>query len=147
MIKFIEFFRFNRRISLFSQTLQYCGKDLVSFSFMFSIVFISYIFLFYLLFVSKIRSCSSLLGTAQMLFEVSLMKFDTSELIGADAFLGPFCFTLFILLVVFVCLSMFISIINDSFRHAKENAMEEQVILSFMTKKFLRWLGKFIYLS
>ncbi|CAF1035828.1 unnamed protein product [Adineta steineri] len=69
------------------------------------------------------------------------MKFDVSQIMGADAFLGPFCFALFMFLVVFVCLSMFLSIINDSFRHAKGNQEQDQIILSFMLKKFLRWTG------
>ncbi|CAF4177979.1 unnamed protein product, partial [Rotaria sordida] len=141
LIKYIYLCRFNQRLLLFSQTLKYAGKQLISFSFMFSIVFISFLCLFYLLFVSNISSCSSLLETLQMLFEMTLMKFDTSQLIEANAFLGPFCFTLFIFLIVFICLSMFLSIINDSFRRARENKFEDQEIFSFMLKKFLYWTG------
>ncbi|CAF1124640.1 unnamed protein product [Adineta steineri] len=140
-IKCLQLLRFNQRISLFSGTLKYCAKALISFSIMLAIVFIAFLCLFYLLFVSKLSSCSSLLTTAQMLFEMTLIKCDASEISGADAFLGPFCFTLFIFLVVFVCLSMFLSIINDSFRHAKQNQKEDQIMLSFMLKKFLRWTG------
>ena len=55
-----------------------------------------------------------------MLFETTLLKFDATDLTDAAAFLGPFTFTLFILLIVFVYLSMFLSIINDSFRRARE---------------------------
>ncbi|CAF4075569.1 unnamed protein product [Adineta steineri] len=40
-----------------------------------------------------------------MLFEMTLIKFDASQIMGADAFLGSLCFTLFIFLVVFVCLT------------------------------------------
>ncbi|CAF4006621.1 unnamed protein product, partial [Adineta steineri] len=141
MIKFVQLFRFNQRVSLFAETLKYCAKALISFPIMFAIVFMAFLSLFYLLFVSKLSSCSSLLTTAQMLFEMTLMKFDASQIMGADAFLGPFCFALFMFLVVFVCLSMFLSIINDSFRHAKGNQKEDQLILSFMLKKFLRWTG------
>ncbi|CAF4101668.1 unnamed protein product, partial [Adineta steineri] len=141
MIKFVQLFRFNQRVSLFAETLKSCAKELISFSIMFAIVFMSFLSLFYLLFVSKLSSCSSLLATAQMLFEMTLMKFDASQIVGADAFLGPLCFTLFMLLVVFVCLSMFFSIIIDSFHHAKDNQKEDQIMLSFMVKKFLRWTG------
>ncbi|CAF0785734.1 unnamed protein product [Adineta steineri] len=141
MIKCLHLLRFNQQISLFAETLKYCAKALISFSLIFAIVFTSFISLFYLLFVSKLSSCSSLLTTAQMLFEMTLMKFDVSQIMGADAFLGPFCFALFMFLVVFVCLSMFLSIINDSFRHAKGNQEQDQIILSFMLKKFLRWTG------
>ncbi|CAF1369336.1 unnamed protein product [Adineta ricciae] len=85
--------------------------------------------------------CSNLISTAQMLFEMTLMKFDAHELIEADANLGPICFAIFIILVVFVCLSMFISIINDNFHQAKEKNIENQVMWSLMMKRFLRWLG------
>ncbi|CAF1590851.1 unnamed protein product, partial [Adineta steineri] len=141
LIRFVHLFRFNQRISLFTRTLQFCAKELVLFFMMFAIIYMSYLSLFYLLFASKISSCSNLLKTAQMLFEMTLMKFNARELIQADAFLGPFCFALFIFLVVFVCLSMFLSIINDSFRQAKEIPVENPFIMSFMIKKFLRWTG------
>ena len=53
-IKFIRLCRFNHRLYLFTQTLQYAGKELLSFAIMFSIIFFSFICLFYLLFISKI---------------------------------------------------------------------------------------------
>ncbi|CAF1533194.1 unnamed protein product, partial [Adineta steineri] len=140
-IKFIQLFRFNQRISLFVDTLKYCAKELISFSIMFAIVFMAFLSLFYLLFVSKLSLCSSLLNTAQMLFKMTLVKCGASQIVEADAFLGPFCFTLFIFLVNFFCFNMFLSIINNGFHHAKENQKEDQIILSFMLKKFLRWTG------
>ena len=77
-----------------------------------------------------------------MLFEMSLLKFDAAELIDAAAFLGPFTFTLFILLVVFVCLSMFLSIINESFRRAREEKKnDDPEIFSLMFRRFQRWTG------
>ncbi|CAF0987647.1 unnamed protein product [Adineta steineri] len=140
-IKFVRLCRFNQRMNLFIHTLQYAGKELISFAMMFSIVFMSFICLFYLLFVSQLDECSSLLKTSQMLFEMSLMKFDAHELSGAAPFLGPFCFSLYIILVVFVCMSMFITIINDSFRRARENVNDKQEIFSYMLNKFQRWIG------
>ncbi|CAF1253004.1 unnamed protein product [Adineta steineri] len=138
-IKFIKFIRFNKSLIIFVQTLKYVTKDIISFSFMFSIVFMAFLSLFYLLFTSSIASCSSLLSTAQMLFEITLMSFDATDFTGADPFLGPFCFSLFIIIVVFVCLSMFISILNDGFHHVEETPVEDQQILSYMLKKFLNW--------
>ena len=142
-IRFLHLCRFNQRLSLFSQTLRNITKELLSFCMMFSIVFFAFLCLFYLLFNSHLWSCSSLLHTAQMLFEMSLMKFDAHQLIDAAAFLGPFSFTLFILLVVFVCMSMFLSIINEGFRQAREdlNRCNDEKIFSFMLDKFLRWTG------
>ncbi|CAF4099153.1 unnamed protein product, partial [Adineta steineri] len=141
-IKSIKLLRFNQRLCLFIETLKYAKTDLIPFSMMFSIIFIAFLSLFYLLFSGKISSCSSLLDTARMLFEITLMKFDAHELIEASAFLGPFCFSLFVILVIFICMSMFVSIINDSFRLARENVdPNNQQIFSFMLKKFQRWTG------
>jgi hypothetical protein len=143
-IKFLRLGRFNQRLLLFSQTLEYAGKDLISFTMMFSIVFLAFLSLFYLLFISNIWSCSSLLETSQMLFQMTVLKYPVTDLTGAAAFLGPFCFSLFIFLVVFICLSMFLSIINDNFRRARKNnnKNDDQQIFSFMFDKFLRWIGK-----
>ncbi|CAF1667019.1 unnamed protein product, partial [Adineta ricciae] len=142
-IKLLRPCRFNQRLMLFSETLKYAGKELISFSMMFSIIFLSFICLFYFLFASKIWDCSSLLQTAQMLFQMTLLKFDAAELTGAAAFLGPFSFSLFILLVIFICLSMFLSIINDSFRRARDDMKikNSEEIFSFMFNRFQRWTG------
>ncbi|CAF3920401.1 unnamed protein product, partial [Adineta steineri] len=141
-IKAIKLLRFNQRLCLFIETLKYAKTDLIPFSMMFSIIFIAFLSLFYLLFSGKISSCSSLLDTARMLFEIILMKFDADELIEASSFLGPFCFSLFIILVIFICMSMFLSIMNDNFRLARENLdSHKQQIFSFMLKKFQRWTG------
>ena len=84
-----------------------------------------------------------------MLFEMILMKFDAHELIDASPFLGPFCFSLFIFLVVFICLSMFISIINESFRFVRDNIKhhqnEDEQIFRFMFRKFRRWIGMLMF--
>ncbi|CAF1336506.1 unnamed protein product [Adineta steineri] len=144
-LKFLRLCRFHQRLLLFTKTLQYAKKDLFSFMFMFLFVFMAFLTLFYLLFSDKISSCSTLLHTAQTLFEMMLMKFDAYELSDAAPFLGPFSFSLFILLAVFVCMSMFITIINDNFRFVRNNMnmndSEDQAVLLYMFHKFQRWIG------
>jgi hypothetical protein len=76
-----------------------------------------------------------------MLFEMTLLKFDSGQLTEASLFLGPFSFSLFMIFVVFICMNMFLSIINDSFKLARKNLNDDQQIFSFMFKKFLRWTG------
>jgi len=142
-IKLIRLCRFNQHIYLFIQTLKNAGKELISFVMMFSIIYIAFLCLFYLLFISKISTCSSLLQTAEMIFEMISLRFNTSQLTASAPFLGPFCFSLFIFLVVFICLSMFLSIINQNFRQARKNMKKDndQQIYSFMFDRFLRWTG------
>jgi hypothetical protein len=144
-IKFLRLCRFHRRLSLLTETIRHAGKDLLSFTSMFFIVFMAYVALFYLLFASKIWGCSTLLNTYQMLFEMMVLKFNVTELLEADAFLGPFCFILFIFFVVFICMNMFISIIRNSFCTLRKNLAktvnEDHDIFAFIFRKFKRWTG------
>ena len=140
-IKFLHLGRFNKRLSLFTQTLQNSIKELLSFGMMFSIIIMAFLILFYLLFISKMSSCANLLETAEMIFQMASIKYDTKGFIQASAFLGPFCFSLFIFVGVFICLRMSITIINDNFARARKNRIDNEEILSFMLKKFLRWIG------
>jgi len=147
-IRFLRLGRFSQRLNLFSETLRYAGKELISFGLMFSIVFVSFLSLFYLLFVSKLSSCSTLFETSEMLFQMTAMKFDVHHLTEVASFLGPFCFSLFIILVVFICMSMFLSIINRSFRRARQNINNyNEQVFSFMLNKFQRWIGTQIEIS
>ena len=144
--------RFNQRLSLFADTLQYAAKDLLFFTMTFSIVIMAFLVLFYLLFVSSMWSCSSLLQTAQLLFEMILLKFNAKEIRGANTYLGPICFSLYIFFVVFIGMTMFISIISDSFRTVRKRNQatynHDHDMFAFMWDRFKRWTGSilFVYL-
>ena len=144
-IKLLRFSRYVQRLSLLGETLRYASKDLVGFLLSFSIVFLAFTALFYLLFASKMWACANLLHTVQTLFEMILLKFDAAELTSADAFLGPLSFTIFILLLVFVGITMFISIINGSFRTVRKRTQmhtnEDHRIFAFMWSRFLQRTG------
>lgn len=150
-IKLLRLCRYNRRLALLSNTLSRATRELMSFSFMFSIIFMAFLTLFYLQFVSQIWDCSSLLHTAQMLFEMLLLKFDTTEFVAAQPYLGPIYFALFIIFVVFVCINMFVSIVNDNFRLVRADVHkvdddEQDLFIQFL-KKLKHWWGKseFLY--
>ena len=137
--------QYHRRLRLFTDTLGRASKELLSFAVMFSVVFFAFLSLFYLLFVSTLSSCSTLLQTASMLFEMSLMKFDAHQISDAHPSLGPVSFTLFIFVVVFVCISMFISIISDSFRSVRDDfklqTNGDRHLLAYIFRKCQRALG------
>ena len=111
---------------------------------MFAVIFVAFLCLFYLLFLGKISTCATVSETSRMLFEMSLLKFDAHELTDAASLLGPITFTLFIIIVVFVCLSMFLSIINESFRHSRAAIDEDRTakrMFGMIVDKFLRCIG------
>ena len=144
-IKLLRFSRYSRSLCLFGDTLHHASRDLFCFTLSFLMMFVGFLFLFYLLFMSKIWACSSPLHTAQMLFEMILLKFDISDMSSLDAFLGPFSFALFILFVVFIGITMFISIISNSARQVRRsvqlNQNDDREMLGFIWHRFQRWTG------
>jgi uncharacterized membrane protein len=141
-VRCLRLCQYHSRLSLFTETLVHASGMLLSFAVMFAFIFVAFLCLFYFLFQAKLVTCSSLLRTAATLFEMTLLKFDAQQLTGAAAFLGPFCFTLFVLVVVFVCLSMFLSIITESFRHARQHMKrDDDAVFVLMWRTFKRCLG------
>ena len=144
VIKFLRLFRSHQRLSLFTRTIHRATKELLFFSLIFAVILISFISLFHLLFAAKMSSCSTLLRTAQMLFEALLMKFVASDFIDASAILGPLSFTLFIFMGLFVGVSMLVSIISDNFRRVRHEQLNNQAMYSYMLRRFLRWTRTFL---
>jgi polycystin 1L2 len=144
-LRYLYLFRFNSRLSQFGKTLEYVQQDLFYFASTFSIIYISFISLFYLLFNAKIPSCSDIYHTSEMLLEMLLLGFDSQDLYEADTVLGPLAFALFIFIVVFICCTMVISIINNGFRDIGRNnksvTNQDQNVLLFVFLQIKRALG------
>ena len=145
-IKLLRLCHYIRRLALLSDTLAHARRELISFSFMFFGIYTAFLALFYLQFNSLIWNFSTLLHTAQMLFEMLLLKFDARDISRSASFLGPLYFTLFIIFVVFITMNMFISIINDNFRLVRANVHkverdDQDVFIGFI-KRLHRWCGK-----
>ena len=150
-LKLLRLCRYNRRLALLANTLKRASPELLSFSCMFSIIFMAFMALFYLQFVSQVWECATLLHTAQMLFEMLLLKFDTTEFVRAQPLLGPIYFALFILFIVFVCINMFVSIINDNFRVVRDDVHkvddDDQDLFITTLTKLQRWWCKTKFFS
>ncbi|UJR17432.1 hypothetical protein I4U23_004327 [Adineta vaga] len=113
-IKLLHLCRFSSRLSVFNDTLYNAKSDLIQFMIMFVMIFISFMILFYELFLTKILSCSSLLHTSIMLFEMILLKFNVEDLYQADKILGPI---------------------------SKLTQNEDQEAFDYMINKCLCWIG------
>ena len=146
MLRLLRLCRYNERLNLLSNTLKRASRELISFSMMFSVIFMAFLTLYYLQFTAYIWECSTLLHTAQMLFEMLLLKFDATGIKNAAPVLGPLYFALFILFVVFVCINMFVSIINDNFRSVQADVYKKHSdymgVFSSLKKKIRHLCGK-----
>ena len=83
-----------------------------------------------------------------MLFEMLLFHFNHNDLYDANEFLGPFVFTSFIYFVVFICCTMFISIVNHGFRHIRRinQTTSNQDFLRFIFNKAKRAFRMFDFI-
>lgn len=141
-IKLVRRCRFTNHLRFFLQTVKFAIHQLFSFALMFVLILLSFTCLLYFLFQSKLDSASSFSQTLIMLLEITLMKFDAFQFSDGRTFLSSFCFSLFIYVVVFVRLSMFLSIINQSLRRARTTVPDDQLeIYSFTLNRFLCWIS------
>jgi hypothetical protein len=127
-LKFLKIFRFDKRISFLSSTLENCLLELLSFGFMYILIYMAFVQLFHLYFQRKMVQFSSIMKSMTTCFEIALGKFQMKPLLDSDSFFGPIFYTLYNVLIVFILLTMFISIINDSFKsirtRSKKNSYE-----------------------
>jgi hypothetical protein len=52
--------------------------------------------------------------------------------------------SLFVFLMIFVCISMFISIFNNSFQYFRKHVNENHEIILFIWRKLQIWIGNTI---
>jgi polycystin 1L2 len=127
-IKFLKIIRFNRSISHLGQTLNICIGELVSFSFLFFLVWIAFVQLMHLIYGPHIEGYSTFINSMETTFQVMLGKIDTSQTMMSNPTLTPFIIAAYNMAIVYIILNIFISIITEAFdlvrAEAKENPNE-----------------------
>lgn len=101
-------------LSQLTRVLERATKHIISFGFLFFIVFFGFTKAFYIAFSVYIEGFSTMSSCAFSLFRAVLGDFDFHALKSQNWFLGPLLFTLFVFFVVFVLLNMFLAILNDA---------------------------------
>jgi len=140
-IKMFKYLRVNDRLSLLWKTMKRASPDLLSFIFIFLIVFLGFSFMGLLLFGDALDSFSSFGNSLYSCFYMILGDFNL-DVFKANQILGPIFFFLFVFLVFFIMLNMFLAIINDAY--AEENARVKQqainVLRSLMKAARATWM-------
>ncbi|XP_032242532.2 polycystin-1 isoform X2 [Nematostella vectensis] len=143
-LKFLRLFRFNKRMSLLATTLKCSAKELAHFSIVFGLVFMAFVHFCYLIFSTELYIFHTVLSTVETLISVMLGKFSYERLLQTNRLLAPFMFFFYSIVVVFILINMFISIIIENFQRVKsQNDLQsnEYEIVDFMTEQFRDWLG------
>jgi hypothetical protein len=124
-LKFLKIFRFNKRISFLASTLSNCFKELISFGLMFGIIYFAFVQLFYFFYHKILYQFSTIMRSMVNCFEIMLGKFQVQPLLQADSFFGPIIYCTYNVCIIFVLLTMFVSIINDSFKIVREDSKKQ----------------------
>lgn len=143
-LKFLRLFRFNRRMSLLASTLHNASLELWCFSLVFGIVFMAFVHFCYLVFSTDLYMFHTVMSTVETLISIMLGKFSYERLLATNRLLAPLMFFSYSVIVVFVLINMFISIIIENFQVVKSNndlQSNEYEIVDFMMDQFKVWLG------
>jgi hypothetical protein len=147
---FIMFFKLFKYLSIFprlallSDTISNAVVDLLSFFFMFFIVFLGFSIAFYISMGRDAFGFSTIPRSMLTLFQAALGGFDFEEIQSANRVLGPILFVLYMLLVFYILANMFIAIISGSYEQVREEVEAKSAdspgakIFEFLKTKLLR---------
>ena len=125
-VKFLRLFRFNRRISYLGSTLKLCLKEMLSFSVIFFLVWISFVQLMHLIFGAYLEAYSTLVKSMDSAFQIMLGKFDVSQFMLTNPVLGPIIFSAYNIMIVFILLNIFVSIVVEAFEQVRSDSAENE---------------------
>jgi hypothetical protein len=141
-VRFIKLLRFNSNIHALILAIRTCLNELVGISFMVIIFFAAFSQVFYGLFNERILGFSTLLKSTTTCFQILLGKFQVGPILSASFILGPLFFSFFNVLVLFITISVFITIISDNFLEVKKNSEAYFIktqLNKYVVKKMRSW--------
>ena len=143
-LKFIKLLRFNKRISMLTTTLNAAWYPLGIFGIMFFIIIASVVFSTTIIFGHTLYGYRNWWGTLSAVISLLLGKFSYYQFEATNWVLGPIFFFTFNIMVNWIVMNMFISILNDVFAHVHSEAIgqdNEYEMLDYTITHLKCWLG------
>ena len=144
LLKLVRLFRFNQRVGSLGAVLHYAAEDLKHFALVFLIMFTAFVLVFYLLYTDTLVGFRTFLTSLETSMQIILGKFDFTSMYEREMILGPLLFAGFSLFVIFIMVSMFVAILNDSFRRVMQDftlQSDDYEATQFILSQFLSWTG------
>ncbi|XP_065660228.1 polycystin-1-like protein 2 isoform X3 [Hydra vulgaris] len=143
-LKFIKLLRFNRRVSMLSSTLKAAWYPLSMFGIILFIVLCSVISSASIVFGTLLEGYQNYFKTIASIISLLLGKFSYSQFENANSVLGPVFFFGFNVMVNWIIMNMFLSILNDVFAVVCTNLEyqnNDYEMVNFIMEHFKDWLG------
>mmetsp|Transcript_23749 Transcript_23749/g.57226 ORF Transcript_23749/g.57226 Transcript_23749/m.57226 type:complete len:727 (+) Transcript_23749:3-2183(+) len=120
-----KFFHLSPKLGMLTSTVSRASVQLLWFMLLFIVLFMSYVVAFYMAFGSTVDNFATISNSAYALVTVLLGAVDFEDLFEHNAFMGPFLFWSYVILVYIVMMSCFIAIIMEAFGKAKDDAHKQ----------------------
>lgn len=143
-LKFLKLLRFNKKICLLASTMKASARDLIHFSIIFNIVFLAFIQLFYMIYVANIKSFKTFVTSCESGIVMMMGKFDIYEMSAAQPVLTQIFLFLYVLVITFIVVNMFLSILNETFTSVRMDTIKQNndyEIVQFMMSRLKLWTG------
>ena len=143
-IKFIKLLRFNKKMSLLASTLKASWYPLGMFSIVITIVLYGSFIFGNIVFGKNLYGYRNMFVTAATQISLLLGKFSYKEYESTNRILGPLFFFLYIIMVNWILMNMFVSIINDAFEDVQADVKKQDndyEIIDFIMDHFKAWSG------
>ncbi|GMI21749.1 hypothetical protein TrRE_jg6354 [Triparma retinervis] len=126
-VKIFKYLQFHRGIAQFANTMFASTFEVSTFLLIMGIVIISYALAFYMAFGHVVRGYMDFAESLFTLFKSTMGQFtirEISEVNSSGRYLGPFLFVSFIVLNLFIILSMLFAMVNVSFQSLRDEMVK-----------------------
>jgi hypothetical protein len=126
-VKILKYLQFHRGIAQFANTMFASTFEVSTFLLIMGIVITSYALAFYMAFGHVVRGYMDFAESLFTLFKSTMGQFtirEISEVNSSGRYLGPFLFVSFIVLNLFIILSMLFAMVNVSFQSLRDEMVK-----------------------
>ncbi|XP_073715481.1 polycystin-1-like protein 2 isoform X1 [Misgurnus anguillicaudatus] len=142
-VKMWHLLRLNSKIYLITSTLQRAWNDMSNFILVIAIVFLAYCLACYQIFGWELYSYRSIPDSFMTIFNLQVGIFNYDEVLNCNPVLGGVIITTCAVFLTFIMLTLFVSVILESFSEEQENHQpsEEEEYVNVIKLKFLGLFG------
>ena len=131
--RILQYYKFDRRLNLFSKIIYSSRYDLGFFTLMFGIILLSYSLMGHLLLGHILIEYSSLSRAILSSYLIVLGSFNSNIILDADPIFGVIFYISLIILFVLILLNMFIAIITSHYYEVTKENQKEAVTSGFFS--------------
>ncbi|XP_052262319.1 polycystic kidney disease protein 1-like 2 isoform X2 [Dreissena polymorpha] len=144
VVKLIHILRFNRRMSMLSNTLKLFTGELSMFSLVFAVVMVAFVSCGHFLFGAKVVGFRSFMKGCETMMCFMLGNIDFQSIVSSQHILGPAYIFVFFSFVLFILMNTFVTILNEAFTVVHKDVVSEKnefENLEFVRGRLKVWLG------